>query len=81
VAADDEKAQRTDALHSALNVLTERERRVFVARRLTEHPQELEKLGRELSVSSERVRQIETRALEKVKRAARRKLWFGKEPC
>ena len=80
-AADDENAQRTDALHAALNVLTERERRVFVARRLTEHPQELEKLGRELSVSSERVRQIETSAFEKVKRAARRKLWFRKEPC
>lgn len=81
LAADDENAQRTDALHAALNVLTERERRVFVARRLTEHPQELEKLGRELSVSSERVRQIETSAFEKVKRAARRKLWFRKEPC
>ena len=81
VADYDEDAQRADALRAALNVLTERERRVFVARRLTEQPPELEQLGRELSVSGERVRQIETSAFEKVKRAARRNLWFRKEPC
>ena len=81
VAEHDENAQQADALHAALNVLTERERRVFVARRLTEHPPKLEQLGRELSVSSERVRQIETGAVEKVKRAARCKLWFRKEQC
>jgi RNA polymerase sigma-32 factor len=80
VVEHDEHAQRTEALHAALKVLTERERRVFVARRLTEHPPELEQLGRELSLSSERVRQIETGAFKKVKRAARRRLWFRKEP-
>jgi RNA polymerase sigma-32 factor len=74
VVEHDENAQKTDALHAALKVLTERERRVFVARRLTEHPPELEQLGRELSVSSERVRQIETGAFKKVKRAARQAL-------
>ena len=80
VAEYDENTQKADALHAALNVLTERERRVFVARRLTEHPPELEQLGRELSVSGERVRQIEISAFEKVKRAARRNLWCQREP-
>jgi DNA-directed RNA polymerase sigma subunit (sigma70/sigma32) len=34
-----------------------------------------------LRVSSERVRQIEVAAFEKVKRAARRKLWLGTTAC
>jgi RNA polymerase sigma-32 factor len=55
-------------------VLTARERRVFVVRRLREDPPSLEELGRELSISGERVRQIETSAFEKVKRAVTRRL-------
>jgi RNA polymerase sigma-32 factor len=47
---------------------------VFEARRLREDPPSLEELGRELSISGERVRQIETLAFEKVKRAATRNL-------
>jgi RNA polymerase sigma-32 factor len=74
VAEHDESTQQESALHAALDVLTERERRVFEARRLTEDPPTLEQLGREMSISSERVRQIETQALAKVKRAAWQKL-------
>jgi RNA polymerase sigma-32 factor len=71
VTEQEEKAQRTNALSSALNTLNERERRVFVARRLSEHPPSLEQLGRDLRISSERVRQIEISAFAKVKRAVR----------
>jgi RNA polymerase sigma-32 factor len=74
VAEQDEGARKAKALYSALDVLTERERRVFEARRLSEDPPSLEELGRELSISGERVRQIETLAFEKVKRAATRNL-------
>ena len=74
VAEQDESAQKARALHSALDVLAQRERRVFEARRLSEHPLSLEELGRELSISGERVRQIENLAFEKVKRAATGKL-------
>ena len=70
VTEHDEITQQSDALHAAMDVLSERELRVFAARRLREHPPTLEQLGRELSISNERVRQIETRAFEKVKRAA-----------
>ena len=80
VAEHDEKTQQTDALNAAMHVLSERERRVFEARRLTENPPTLDQLGRELSVSPERVRQIETRAFEKVKRAATRYLKGGESP-
>jgi len=70
VAEYDESTRQESALNAALHLLTERERRVFEARRLTEDPPTLEQLGHELSISSERVRQIETRAFAKVKRAA-----------
>lgn len=69
VAEHDETTRRSTALRAALDVLTERERRVFEARRLAEPPATLEQLGCELSISSERVRQIETTAFAKVKRA------------
>jgi RNA polymerase sigma-32 factor len=70
VAEQDESAQRADALRAALHVLTERERRIFEARHLDENPPSLDQLGRELSISSERVRQIESQAFAKVERAA-----------
>ncbi|TYL89498.1 sigma-70 family RNA polymerase sigma factor [Bradyrhizobium rifense] len=69
VAEHDETTRRSAALRSALEILTERERRVFEARRLSEPPLTLEQLGCELSISSERVRQIDTAAFAKVKRA------------
>ena len=42
----------------ALDVLNERERRIFEARRLAEDPVTLEQLAAEFGVSRERVRQI-----------------------
>lgn len=71
LAESDESTHQASAVRAAMNVLTERERRVFVARRLTEEPPTLDELARELSISSERVRQIEMCAFMKVKRAAR----------
>ena len=56
-------------LHSALDVLDDRERRIFEARRLAEDPLTLEQLSEEFDVSRERVRQLEVRAFEKVQRA------------
>lgn len=74
LAEHDEAARKSGALHAALDALTTRERRVFEARRLSEKPPTLDELAREFSISSERVRQIETSAFVKVKRAARRHL-------
>jgi RNA polymerase sigma-32 factor len=73
VAEFDETTRQEGALRAALEVLTEREKRVFVARRLTENPPTLDELGRDMSISSERVRQLETQAFAKVKRAAWRR--------
>lgn len=81
VAEQDESAQQARALHSALDVLTGRERRVFEARRLSDDPPSLEDLGRELSISGERVRQIEALAFEKIKRAATMRLRSAVAPA
>jgi RNA polymerase sigma-32 factor len=61
--------RRMSWLHSALNVLNERELRIISERRLREEGATLESLGESLGISKERVRQIENRALEKLRHA------------
>lgn len=56
-------------LKSAMRVLNEREARIIARRRLSEEGATLESLGEELGISKERVRQIENRALEKLRGA------------
>ena len=65
----DELESRREMLKEALEVLNDREKRVFLARRLEESPITLEELSQEFSISRERVRQIEVRAFEKVQKA------------
>ncbi|KAA0971125.1 RNA polymerase sigma factor RpoH [Aureimonas fodinaquatilis] len=68
---EDELDQRRSMLDDAMNVLNEREQRIFRARRLSEEPLTLEALSDEFDISRERVRQIEVRAFEKVQKAVR----------
>ncbi len=69
LAQSEELDNRKRALGHALDVLNDRERRIFEARRLAENPVTLEELAAEFGVSRERVRQIEVRAFEKVQAA------------
>ncbi|HZB91385.1 MAG TPA: RNA polymerase factor sigma-32, partial [Stellaceae bacterium] len=62
-------ATRARWLAEALQSLTPRERRIISARHLSEDAVTLEALGRLLGVSKERVRQLEHRALLKLRRA------------
>jgi RNA polymerase sigma-32 factor len=54
-----------------MSVLSDRELRVFAARRLAEDPISLQDLSNELGVSHQRVHQIERRAFTKVQMAVR----------
>ncbi len=65
----DELENRREMLSEALDVLNDREKRIFLARRLEESPITLEELSTEFGISRERVRQIEVRAFEKVQKA------------
>ncbi len=56
-------------LRNALAGLPDRERRIFIERRLTEDPITLEELGKEYGISRERVRQLENRAYDRVQKA------------
>ena len=67
-------AARSRWLAQALRELTPREQRIIRQRRLSEQGTTLEALGRELGVSKERVRQLEHRALSKLKTAIERRV-------
>jgi RNA polymerase sigma-32 factor len=62
-------SRRVNWLREALTVLSERELRIVRERRLAEETATLEALGDRLGISKERVRQIENRAIEKLRRA------------
>jgi RNA polymerase sigma-32 factor len=59
--------RRVSWLHDALAVLSDRELRIVRDRRLSDETVTLEDLGEKLGISKERVRQIENRALEKLR--------------
>ncbi len=68
VAEEEELTQRRSLLEQALTTLPERERHILVERRLKDDPSTLEVLGQVYGISRERVRQLEVRAFEKLKR-------------
>jgi len=67
----EESSMRHGLLKDAMGKLTDRERRVFEARRLQDDPATLEDLSQEFGVSRERIRQIEVRAFDKVQKAVK----------
>ncbi len=71
VVEHDEMDHRQEALARAIGVLNDRERRIFEARHLIDEPKTLEDLAIEFKVSRERIRQIDVRAFEKVRTAAK----------
>jgi RNA polymerase sigma-32 factor len=71
LAESEQSEHRHKALGQALNVLNDRERRIFEARRLADEPITLEELADEFGVSPERVRQIEVRAFETVQKTVK----------
>jgi RNA polymerase sigma-32 factor len=62
---DDKKALLTQAM----TILNEREKEILEARRLSENPKTLEDLSKKYKISRERIRQIETKAFEKLQKS------------
>ncbi|WP_246660411.1 RNA polymerase factor sigma-32 [Nitratireductor sp. XY-223] len=62
-----DQERRSEWIRSALDKLNPREMKIIQERRLSENGATLEALGTSLGISKERVRQIENRALEKLK--------------
>ena len=71
IVEQDEKEHRREALIAAIDVLDDRERSIFEARLLADEPPTLEELSEKFKVSRERIRQIEARAFEKVRKATK----------
>jgi RNA polymerase sigma-32 factor len=71
LAESEETDRRRKALNKGLDVLNDRERRIFKARRLGDEPITLEQLAAEFCISRERVRQIEAHAFQKVQKAVK----------
>ena len=63
----EEDTIRKELMSEALNILNERELDIVQTRRLSEETSTLEELSEKYDISRERVRQIEVRALEKIK--------------
>jgi len=64
----DELLYRKKLFSDALNVLNTREKEILTLRKLQDNPKKLEELSKKYKVSRERIRQIEEKAIEKIKK-------------
>ena len=62
---DDKK----ELLDTSMKILNDREKEIISARRLSEEPKTLEELSKKYKISRERIRQIETKAFEKLQKS------------
>ena len=68
VEKNDEYNFRKDLFYNAMGILNQREKEIIKLRRLSDKPKKLEELSQKFKISRERVRQIEERALQKLKK-------------
>ena len=68
VSQKQEYDDKKELLNSAMKILNEREKEIITARRLSEEPETLENLSKKFKISRERIRQIETKAFEKLQK-------------
>ena len=68
IESNNELTFRKKIFKEALKILNEREKEIITLRKLNEKPMKLEELSKKYKISRERVRQIEEKALEKLKK-------------
>ena len=64
-----DKKIKKDYINKAIDTLNEREKTIIRLRKFREKSITLDELGQKLKISKERVRQIETKALDKLKKS------------
>jgi len=64
-----EYEDKKSLLHNAMKILNDREKEIITARRLVDNPTTLEELSKKYKISRERIRQIETKAFEKLQKS------------
>ena len=69
VSQKQEYNDKKELLNNAMTILNEREKKIIVARRLSENPKTLEELSKKFKISRERIRQIGTKAFEKLQKS------------
>ena len=69
VSQQQEYNDKKELLNDAMKILNEREKAIINARRLSENPKTLEELSKKYNISRERIRQIETKAFEKLQKS------------
>ena len=68
VSQKQEYDDKKELLVSAMKILNDREKEIINARRLSEKPKTLDELSKKYKISRERIRQIETKAFEKLQK-------------
>ena len=66
---DQELNKRKKLMNDSMSILNPREKEILVARKLSEETSTLEDLSKKYKISRERIRQIETKAFEKLQKA------------
>ena len=61
--------EKKSLLYEAMKVLNEREKKIIEERKLADKPKTLEELSKKYKISRERIRQIETKAFEKLQKS------------
>jgi len=69
VSQKQELDEKKSLLHQSIKILNDREREIIEKRKLSENPKTLDELSKKYKISRERIRQIETRAFEKLQKA------------
>ncbi len=69
VSQKQEYDDKKELLKNAMTILNDREKEIIKARRLSEEPKTLEELSKKYKISRERIRQIETKAFEKLQKS------------
>ncbi len=69
VSQKQEYREKKYLLNDAIKILNDREREIIEARRLADNPRTLDELSKKYKISRERVRQIETKAFEKLQKS------------